>query len=175
MICTAGARPTRSLARLDLEAKTMSLLQGDDVRVFECPGCRQTINTSVSQCPYCSAPIDRQVADAAAALTTRVSQACNDASYVRILAGSLIVFFLLTIVPFMGLVGLVGYYVLLVLVPVLAIRWWIRFASLRFDDPDYRGAKRNVAIALGIWAAFLLFSSIRIVLNASMQRATHSS
>src|ERR1035438_4524262 len=64
-----------------------------------------------------------------------------------ILAGSLIGFWLLAFVPFMGLVGLVGYYVLLVLVPVLAIRWWVRFSSLRSEDPDYRRAKRNVGIA----------------------------
>jgi len=153
----------------------MSLLQSDGIRVFECPSCRQTINTSLSQCPYCSAPIDGQTAEAAAALTTRVSQACNDASYVRILAGSLIVFWLLTIVPFMGLVGMVGYYFLLVFVPLMVIRWWIRFSKLRSDDPDYRRAKRNVQISLVIWVVFLLIFAIRIVLTAHMQGTTHSS
>lgn len=141
----------------------MSLLQSESIRVFECPSCSQTINTSLSQCPFCSAPIDGQAAEAAATHTTKVSQACNDASYVRILAGSLVVFWLLTIVPFMGLVGIVGYYVLLVLVPVLAIRWWVRFSSLRADDPDYRRAKRNVRIALVIWVVFLMLFTIRIV------------
>jgi len=63
----------------------------------------------------------------------------------------------------MGLVGLVGYYVLLVLVPVLAIRWWVRFSSIGSDDPDYRRAKRNVGIALVIWVVFLLIFSIRIM------------
>ena len=145
----------------------MSLLQSDSIRVFECPSCRQTINTSLTQCPYCFAPIDRQAAEAAAALTTRVSQACSDASYVRILAGSLIAFWLLTIVPFMGLVGVVGYYVLLVLVPGLAIRWWVRFSSLRSVDPDYYRAKRNVGIALVIWVVFLLIFSIRIVIAST--------
>jgi hypothetical protein len=141
----------------------MSLLQGSGVRVFECPNCRQTINTSLTQCPYCSAPVDAQAAEAAAEVTSKVSQACSDASYVRILAGSLIGFWLLAFVPFMGLVGLVGYYVLLVLVPVLAIRWWVRFSSLRSEDPDYRRAKRNVGIALVIWVVFLLIFSIRII------------
>ncbi|MBV8632733.1 MAG: hypothetical protein JOZ83_17545 [Silvibacterium sp.] len=139
----------------------MSVLESG-IRVFECPQCGQTINTSLSQCPYCSAPIDRQAAEAAATLTTKVSEACNDASYVRILAGSLIVFFFLALVPFMGLIGTVGYYGLLALVPVLIIRWWVRFFSLRSDDPDYRRAKRNVVIALGIWVLFILLTSIRI-------------
>ncbi len=143
----------------------MSLLQNDSVRVFECPSCRQTINTSLRQCPYCSAAVDPRAAEAAAELTSKVSQACNDASYVRILAGSLVGFFLLALVPFMGLVGIVGYYVLLVLVPILAIRWWVRFSAVQTADPDYRRAKRNVGIALVIWAAFLLFTSVRFVLR----------
>jgi 4-hydroxybenzoate polyprenyltransferase len=142
----------------------MSLLQGA-VRVFECPSCKETINTSISRCPYCSTEIDPQAADAAAGLTSRVSQACNDASYIRIVAGCLVGFFLLTLVPFMGLVGIGGYYVLLVLVPILTIRWLVRFASLRSDDSDYRRAKRNVGIALAIWAAFVLFTSVRLVLR----------
>jgi len=140
----------------------MSLLS-EEIRVFECPSCRETINTSVTQCPYCSAPVDQNVAAAAADLTSRVSQACSDASYVRILAGSIIAFFLLFLVPFLGLVGLVGYYLLLVLVPVMSVRWWIRYASIRTQDRDFGRAKRNVVIALALWAAFLLFTSIRFV------------
>lgn len=142
----------------------MSLLSGE-IRVFECPSCRETINTSVTQCPYCSAPVDRNAAAAAADLTSRVSQACSDASYVRILAGSIIAFFVLFLVPFLGFLGLVGYYLLLVLVPVMSVRWWIRYASIRTQDPDFRRAKRNVGIALILWAAFLLFTSIRIALR----------
>jgi hypothetical protein len=140
----------------------MGLLQSDGVRVFECPSCKQTINTSMTQCPYCSAVVDPRTAEAAAELTSRVSRACNDASYVRILAGSLVGFFFLALVPFMGLVGFAGYYVLLLLVPILAIRWWLRYSSLQSDDHDYSRAKRNVGIALAIWVAFLLFTSIRI-------------
>jgi hypothetical protein len=143
----------------------MSLLLGP-IQVYDCPNCHQTINTSMTQCAYCSAVVDPQAAEAAAALTTKVSQACNDASYVRILAGSLIGFFLLYLVPFMGLVGIVGYYFLLVLVPILAIRWWVKFSSIQTDDPDYRRARRNVMIALAIWAAFLLFFSVRIILQS---------
>jgi hypothetical protein len=150
----------------------MSLLQSDGVRVFECPNCRQTINTSMTHCPYCSATVDAQAAEAAAELTSRVSRACNDASYVRIVAGCLIGFFLLTLVPFMRLAGIGGYYVLLVLVPILVIRWWVRFASIQTDDPDYRSAKRNVLIASAIWVAFFLFSSIRVFVGSTAGNAS---
>jgi hypothetical protein len=93
-------------------------------------------------------------------------------SYVRIVAGCLIGFFLLTLVPFMGLAGIGGYYVLLVLVPILVIRWWVRFASIQTDDPDYRSAKRNVLIASAIWVAFFLFSSIRVFVGSTAGNAS---
>jgi hypothetical protein len=118
----------------------------------------------MAQCPYCSTPVDSTTAEAAAELTGKISQACSDASYVRIVAGSLLAFFLLFLAPFLGIVGVAGYYVLLVLVPVMAIRWWIRYASVRTQDRDFGRAKRNVIIALAIWAIFALFTSIRIVM-----------
>ncbi|HKR27449.1 MAG TPA: hypothetical protein VJS11_08335 [Acidobacteriaceae bacterium] len=78
-------------------------------------------------------------------------------------AGSIIAFFLLFLVPFLGIVGVAGYYVLLVLVPIMAIRWLVRDASLRTQDRDFGRAKRNVGIALALWTAFFLFTSIRFV------------
>lgn len=132
----------------------------DPVQVFDCPSCGETINTSMTQCPYCSAAIDHQAAQAAAELTSKVSSACSDGSYVRIVAGSLLAFFALTFVPFLGGLGRFGYFVLLVLVPFLAIRWWMRFSGLSTKDPDFRRAKRDVRIALGIWAIFLAYTAL---------------
>jgi hypothetical protein len=51
------------------------------VEVFPCPNCHETINTSVKECPFCLTPIDHGAADASAAATSRISQACSDASY----------------------------------------------------------------------------------------------
>jgi hypothetical protein len=141
----------------------MTLLQIDNVRVFECPNCRETINTSVSRCPYCSSTIDQNAASAAAELTSRVSQACSDASYIRILAGSIVAAWLLILVPFLSIVGVVGYYVLLVIVPMLELRWWTRFYSLRTDDPDFRRAKRNVVIGAVLWALFVAIFTMRFI------------
>jgi len=143
----------------------MSALTAVDVRVFECPGCGQTINTSMTQCPYCSAAVDPVAAVVAAELTSKVSQACSDARYVRIVAGTIVVFFLLFLVPFLGIVGLAGYYVLLVLVPILAVRWWVKYAALRTTDRDFVRAKRNVLIALAVWLAFLPFTFIRVAVG----------
>jgi hypothetical protein len=135
------------------------------VQVFDCPSCGETINTSMTQCPYCSAAIDQATALAAAELTCKVSSACSDASYVRILAGSMLVAFLLLFVPILSLPALFAYYVLLVLIPIMAIRWSLRFASLKTPDRDFRRAKRSVLIAISIWVGFFLLTSGRFILH----------
>ncbi|AEU39016.1 hypothetical protein [Granulicella mallensis] len=126
-----------------------SLNLSSAVHVLPCPNCRETINTSVRQCPYCSALIDPAAAEVSAAATSRISAACSDASVLKIMAWMLVPFFFLQIVPFLGLAGVGGLLFLRVAIPAMAIRWWIRFGSIKTDDPDFVRAKR-IAIIIGI-------------------------
>jgi hypothetical protein len=54
-------------------AGTLSL--SSTVEVFPCPNCRETINTSTTQCRFCAALIDHTAAIASAAVTTKINQA----------------------------------------------------------------------------------------------------
>ena len=65
-------------------------------------------------------------------------------------------------IPFLGLVGLVGYYFLLVAVPVLAIRWWVKFGGIQVDDSDFRRARITVIVI-----------SILIVIPIALSLAQH--
>jgi hypothetical protein len=133
---------------------SLHINQTSTARVFECPKCRETINTSVSQCPFCSAPIEPAVADAAAEFMSRVNQACSDASYLRIMGGLMVTFAVLT-----GLhLPLVGYvfFFLLFAVPVMAIRWQVRFRGIQTGDADFLAAKRAWKVTCGLWAASLV-------------------
>jgi hypothetical protein len=132
-----------------------SLSLSSAVQVFPCPNCKETINTSARQCPFCFTPIDHAAAEIAAAETSRVSQACSDASYLKIMAWMLLSFFGLYFVPFLGLIGLAGYTFLAFAIPVMVIRWWVKFGSLKTDDPDFPSAKR-AAIIVGIVALIVL-------------------
>lgn len=116
------------------------------VEVFPCPNCRETINTSLGFCPFCSTPIDRAAAEASASATSRISQACSDASYLKIMAWMLLTFFLVIFVPFLGLAGVVGLWFLRVAIPAMVIRWWIKYGRIKTDDPDFVRAKRAAAI-----------------------------
>jgi hypothetical protein len=113
-----------------------SLSLSATVHVFPCPNCRETINTSVQQCPFCSVSIDHAAAEQSAAATSRISQACSDSSYLKIMLSVLIPFGVLIFFPFLGLAGLVGFVFLKYAVPVMTIRWWIKYGRIKTTDSD---------------------------------------
>ena len=125
-------------------------------RIFACPSCKETIDTAAVKCPFCSTSIDPKIAEAAADAMAKVNQACSDASYLRIMAGSMLVFLLASILPLIGFVAISGFYFLVVAVPIMTIRWWIKFGGLHSDENDWRRAKRTALISLGIWVIFLI-------------------
>jgi hypothetical protein len=125
-------------------AGTLSL--SSTIEVFPCPNCREIVNTSLERCPFCSAPIDRATAEASAAETSKISQACSDASYLKIMVGMILTFILLIFVPFLSLAGIVGLWFLRFAIPVMAIRWWIKFGRIKTNDPDFVRARRAAII-----------------------------
>jgi hypothetical protein len=144
-------------------AKGFSITAGlNQVRVFQCPHCKETSNTAARQCPFCSTPIDPQAAEAAAEVMAKVNQACSDASYLRITAGSMAAFFGLSLLPIVATIGYWGLTFLVFAIPVLAIRWWIRFGSIRTDDSGFRAAKRATLVSIGIWALGLIVWIVRV-------------
>ena len=136
-------------------AGTLSLSSA--VQVFPCPSCGETINTSVQQCPFCSAPIDRATAEQSAAETSRISQACSDASYLKIMLGILILFGILIFFPFLGLAGIAGFVFIKYAVPVMTIRWWVKYGRLKPTDSDFRSARGTVMLVSAISFLILLF------------------
>src|SRR5438270_13912434 len=98
------------------------------VRTFACPACRQTIALGCERCWFCSVVIDPASAAAAADVMDRVNLACSEAQDIRAL-------FLREPSAFDLMASSSGrgeFYML----PVLLIRWWLRFGSLRLEDED---------------------------------------
>ena len=56
-------------------------------------------------------------------------------------------------VPFLGLVGIGGYYFLTFAIPFLVIRWWVKFGRIKTDDGDFIRGKRIVMI-ISVLAVF---------------------
>jgi hypothetical protein len=129
------------------------------VEVFPCPKCFETINTSIRQCPYCSSPIDAATAQAAGAATSRISQACSDASYLKIMSWAVGSFFLILFLPIVGLAGYLGLWFLRFAIPFMSVRWWIKFGKIQTGDPDFSSAK-NAATAASVLGGLLLLGLI---------------
>jgi Ca2+/Na+ antiporter len=126
-------------------------------QTYPCPNCNEIINETVEKCPYCSTPVDRQAAAAAAENQTKVNQACSDASYLRTAAVVLWVFLGLSFIPFIPLVGW-AFLATFVVVLVMLIRWQVKFGGIKTKDPDYPRAKGNRNLAVVLWlAAFFGF------------------
>jgi cadmium resistance protein CadD (predicted permease) len=114
----------------------------------------------MQQCAFCSQAIDPLAAEESAAATSKISQSCSDASYLRIMAWALVTFFVILFVPFFSLLGLVGLWFLRLAIPVMVIRWWIKFGAIKTADPDFSRAKRSV-ILVSIVAVLGLASALR--------------
>ena len=134
----------------------------EELDVFDCPHCGQTIDTSADVCRFCGAKIDHEAAEKATHLLAKVDQACSDASVLRYTA---VTAFCVSVgVPigvlrnprFIVQVGfqnaLIGYCVLVLLVslpfPFWSMRWWIKNAHLASDDEEFQN-DRNMVRAAG--------------------------
>lgn len=123
-------------------------------QTFPCPSCREIINDSMTQCRYCSVPVDPRAAAEAAETQSRVNQACSDASYLKTAALVMWVFLGLSFVPFVPLV-LWAFFVTFFVVIGMVVRWQLKFNDIKTEDPDYPRARRSKNLALLLWLAAL--------------------
>lgn len=150
-----------------------------DLDVFECPNCKQTIDTSSDVCRFCGAKVNHEAAQKAAHLLARVDQACSDASYLQSTGAiALILFFgavfaLVRQPRFFLLFGfqnaLLGLCTLALLVslpfPIWSLVWWRKNANLTTDDEDFQNDRRLVRTAgFTAIASLVTFGSLACLL-----------
>ncbi|MGH9842968.1 MAG: hypothetical protein ACREEM_29880 [Blastocatellia bacterium] len=128
----------------------------NQAQVFQCLNCREMINVSLANCPYCGVAINPETAHAAADNQAIVAQACSNASYLKIMARAMVGFFLFSFVPFVGGIGSWGFLAMLVIIPIVMVRWWVKYRNLQTGDPDFDKARRDTIVALAIWSAMVV-------------------
>src|SRR5690348_14617492 len=93
------------------------------VRVFQCPNCKEYINTSMTECKFCGAPVDHNSAEVEGVIQSQTGNACNDASYLKIVARVTVTIYLLSWVPLVGGFFGIAFLVMMIVVPIMGIRW----------------------------------------------------
>ncbi|HZS09694.1 MAG TPA: hypothetical protein VFD58_33005 [Blastocatellia bacterium] len=126
------------------------------IQVFQCPSCQEYINTSTNQCRYCGMLIDAALAQASAQNQAGASRACSDANYLKIMTRTMPVFFLISLIPVIGGFAGWGFIFLLIAVPILIVRWWVRYGGIQTQDADYPKARNSTFISLAIWLAMVI-------------------
>lgn len=143
-------------------------------QVFQCQNCREFINTSMTLCSYCGVAINASAAAAAADVQTSVANACNEASFLKIMARAQVAFLLFSLIPLIGGAAGWGFLFLLIAIPVMLIRWWVKYRNLQTGDKDYEKAKHNTIIAAVIWSACIVGWLVISVLQALLLIAAAS-
>ena len=133
-------------------------------RTFPCPNCKEIINDSMTQCRFCSVPVDPSVAQLIADRQEKANHAYSDASYLRTAAIAMYVFLGLSFVPLLAIFSW-GLPITFVVVIVLLIRWQIRYSGLITDDVDYKSARRSWWISLAMLIGVPVIFIIRIVIE----------
>lgn len=142
----------------------MSLSLTSEVHVFPCSNCRETINTSMQTCTFCNARVDYAFATAAAEETARINAACSDGSFIRTMAWALIPFFFLQFIPMFPMVSGLGFLFLIIAIPVMSTRWWIKYGSLDTTDATFRRARLTTGVIGAVTSFFLLIRLLLFVL-----------
>ena len=79
----------RALTDFAFRERRMPMANGVSLgqpQVFQCPNCREFINTTMTHCSYCGVSVDAHAAHTAAQNQQVVASACHDANYAKILA-----------------------------------------------------------------------------------------
>lgn len=123
--------------------------------IFDCPNCKETIDATADVCRFCGAKVDRDAARTAAIIMAQINKACSDASYMKSTTFTLPVFFVLRFVPFISLLGTIGFIGLLMAIPIWVLVWRRKFGGIVSSDRDYLKARRTVFL-IGIFVPMIL-------------------
>ena len=117
-------------------------------RIFPCANCGEMIYSDSATCRFCSAPVDRNAAEASADNQKKVNNAVNMAKWIRNAAGAMWAFVGLGLV--FGILSLAAL-ACIFLIPLSLIYWQISFGGLKTADSDFAKTKRDRLIALLLW------------------------
>jgi hypothetical protein len=126
------------------EIDMSSFLGQSEPQVFACPKCGEMINTSMAQCAYCNAPVDRRRAASAVNAQATITSAFNYANSLMLAARGMV---FLLVASFFPLVGIISATVLstgIFSFPILVLIWFWKYQwSLQGIDKNHEDLKQS--------------------------------
>jgi hypothetical protein len=106
------------------------------------------IYSDAATCRFCSATVDRQVAEAGADLQKEVNNAINMAKWIRNAAGAMWALVGLGLIFGLATIAAIA---CIFLIPISLGYWQIKYGRLKTADADYPKTRRDRLIALLLW------------------------
>ncbi|MBS1808752.1 MAG: hypothetical protein JST84_11215 [Acidobacteria bacterium] len=142
-------------------------------RVFQCPACGEFINTAMTECKFCGVAVDAEASTQAAEVQAKVGNACSDGSYLKISARAIPVAYAVSFIPLIGGAAGWAWVILMILTPILFVRWWMKYPGIQTNDADYKKAKASTWVSIAIWGAmivvWLLVSALLAIVLRTIQ------
>lgn len=121
------------------------------MQTVQCRNCLEIINAALTNCHYCGALVEPD----ATPTEPTLAQAAGDARILKLLARAELVLFVLSFFPYLSF-AFFGFLILLVGVPALCLRWWIKYRPLRGAGRDYETAQSDVIAAAWLWSGIIV-------------------
>ena len=139
------------------------------METFLCPNCKQFINSTMTVCKFCSMELDPALIARSVEIQGKVDAAYNSASKIRILAGGLITFFLVSFLPFVGFIARLVFYGIFAIVPIFMIVWAIKYSGIKTRDADFKTAKKYLWMTILIWVISFFLSGISLTYGTAVR------
>ena len=115
-------------------------------------------------CKTCAVPLDDTTITDSVGKQERINRAYNSANNLRLLAGSMWVAFFFSFIPFIGIIGRVGFYLAFLAVPIFLIVWLVRYGNIDRSEPDMIGVSKKLLTAFGLWVLYpILFVALMVL------------
>ncbi|MEK7830791.1 MAG: hypothetical protein AAB401_06885 [Acidobacteriota bacterium] len=110
----------------------------------------------MTNCRYCGAVVSPETAPVEDEAKSKIADASRDGYFLKIMAGAFAVCFIALTSSIFSKVALAGFLILLVAIPLMLVRWWIKYRGVHTEEHSYKMARLSATTAAVIWGAILL-------------------
>lgn len=124
--------------------------------MVQCHNCLEFINASLTNCRYCGTVVGVENPPVEGNAKSKVADASRDGYLLTIMARALAVCFIALTFSIFSKLALAGFLILLAAVPMMLIRWWVKYRGLQIEEHGYKVARLSAVMAAVVWCAVLL-------------------